>query len=121
MKKEYEIRLLRHLHGFYESRLDLININVSNTYTNFECISNINSMKSLSKSISFSIRGRNNSTSTIVSINYLSCDCILSVQVERAMPKNLTCIKSSKEIHFQWLKVTESAIIILLQVCLFTF
>lgn len=62
MKKEYEIRLLRHLHGFYESRLDLIHINVSNTYTNFECKSNTNSRKSLSKLISFSIRGNNDNS-----------------------------------------------------------
>ena len=61
MKKEYEIRLLRHLHGFYESRLDLININISDAYTNFECKSKVHSRKELTKTISFSIRGRNNS------------------------------------------------------------
>ncbi len=61
MKKEYEIRLLRHLHGFYESRLDLININISDTHTNFECKSKVHSRKLLTKTIAFAIRGRNNS------------------------------------------------------------
>lgn len=28
---------MRHLHGFYESRLDLIDVDILNPYTNFEC------------------------------------------------------------------------------------
>ncbi|XP_046645651.1 vascular endothelial growth factor receptor 1-like [Daphnia pulicaria] len=82
MKKEYEIRLLRHLHGFYESRLDLINLNISDTYTNFECKSKVHSRQLMTKTIAFAIR----------------------VELEEARPKNLTCIKSSKEIDFRWLK-----------------
>lgn len=58
MRKEYEIKLMRHLHGFYESRLDLIDVNILNPYTNFECKSSIQKRITESKTISFGIKGK---------------------------------------------------------------
>lgn len=58
MRKEYEIKLMRHLHGFYESRLDLIDVDILNPYTNFECKSSIQKRMTESKKISFGIKGK---------------------------------------------------------------
>lgn len=60
MKKEYEVRLMRHLHGFYESRLDLLDIDILNPYTNFECRSYIQNRTAETKTISFGIKGKEN-------------------------------------------------------------
>ncbi|XP_057368363.2 vascular endothelial growth factor receptor 1-like [Daphnia carinata] len=81
-KKEYEVKLMRHLHGFYESRLDLIDVNILSPYTNFECKSSIQKRITESKTISFGIK----------------------VRLEEGRSKNLTCIIASKDIQIKWLK-----------------
>ncbi|KAK4010542.1 vascular endothelial growth factor receptor 1 [Daphnia magna] len=82
MRKEYEIKLMRHLHGFYESRLDLIDVDILNPYTNFECKSSIQKRITESKTISFGIK----------------------VRLEDGRARNLTCNIASKDTQIKWFK-----------------